>query len=244
MNQLVHIQPFQTRSLGFQIASKVMEDDLPETIPSESSTVEGEELGEESEEFSFTRLGKLLASDEWDKVVKQEGLRIYVRRGDASKIKMVRLYGEFDCTPEHLFNCMFDAKTRGQWDKTIAEHYVLNHINETTNVLYTRARLPVISSRDIVEVRMTHAQPEREFYEVISRSVEDEACPHVRGVVRGNCIFTGNRIYRKDSNTSVMEMILHYDPCGKIPKGVVNCSMKMSLKKFYTDLKKGCAKTK
>lgn len=151
----------------------------------------------------------------------KEDIRVWSKVIKNDPLKIVKLRTTLAFTIEQVFDVLCDDSYRLIWDEACIKCESRYKLSNCSTVDYYAMKLPTpLSKRDVTTVR-TWRQSSDSIC-IIGSSIISNMLPTERGFVRANGKLTGYLLERTQSNTCHFTYLSQFDPCGSIPKLVIN----------------------
>ena len=167
-------------------------------------------------------------SDEWKIILNKNGIVVDQRKVQDSNLHEFRGRGLIDTPMMQLLAVLADASRRTEWMHDCVGSWLIEKIDDRTDVAYNRTHAPwPVSDRDAVlqgrtTVRLESREVRNYFY-----AVEHPKGPPVRGVVRMPFL-RGHWYFRavNGGRSTCVEYQIHANPGGLIPGWLANQTSK------------------
>jgi len=128
----------------------------------------------------------------WDLIKDHKGLKIQLRSEENNPIKSAKARSVIPFSPTELFDVLQGLDTYGEVDKLYVGGRVVEHIDETHEILYAiySAGIILISNRDFLYLE-SRRHDEDGTKLIICFSVERDDVPEVEGNVRAHIFYSG-----------------------------------------------------
>lgn len=128
--------------------------------------------------------------------------------------------------PRVLYDQLHDASYRATWDNNMVEGYNIVVLDSHNDVGYYSAKFPwPLSDRDFCNQR-SWMEFDNGEYVIFNHSEPHADCPVKKNFIRAKSFLTGYYIQPYDDGKGTkLTYVTHSDPCGSIPKSVINFVM-------------------
>eukprot|EP00041_Stephanoeca_diplocostata_P011116 m.180455 g.180455 ORF g.180455 m.180455 type:complete len:358 (-) comp18419_c0_seq2:276-1349(-) len=172
---------------------------------------------------------------QWKETQNKKEVKIWTLKMEDSSFLVVRTYVKVKAPLKYVVDTYNTKAAWGNWQPDMKVCKTIEFIEGKTEVelpckeiIYAAYRVPVLSNRDVClyskrfsGVPGNHAEENKAT--VLSMSIQHPACPHVKGMVRGNLNVSDTRFTAVDGGAATEVLsVLHMDPRGMIPATVVN----------------------
>lgn len=199
-------------------------------------------------EFEFLRNLFDEPDENWLLSIEKPGVKIQRKYTEHSNCILIRAWKEMPgIEPETVLYNMLDFERRAKWDDLIS-NYTNVHGEERSrksDIVYFVLPAPVIKDRDFVVYQRIRADetPKGKGYSILQRSTDHPFRPVIKNFIRGETHLGGITIHRdRGSTTSTFCVTGMTDPCGSVPKWLVNFFTSMKIGRFMDKLKTACEK--
>lgn len=158
---------------------------------------------------------------------KKSGIEIYSKTVPNQSLPMTMGRGIIKAPPLAVLDLIIDVDRKSEYDSMYHSGRLVEQLDDRTAIVYQcyKAIWPV-SSRDFCLVSRWHVE-KNGVVKIAITSADHEDCPKQKSAVRGNILMGGFVLepYPADgpgSTSCRVTYVTHVDPCGKIPKSVVN----------------------
>lgn len=128
--------------------------------------------------------------------------------------------------PRVLYDQLQDASYRATWDTNMLEGFNIVVLDAHNDIGYYAAKFPFpLSDRDFCNLR-SWMEFTNGDYVIFNHSVEHAECPVKKNLIRAKSFLSGYYIqpYQNGEGT-YLTFVTHSDPCGSIPKSIINFAM-------------------
>jgi hypothetical protein len=161
-------------------------------------------------------------TDSWTLKKDNDGVKIYTADYKNSKIKALKVECEFDATPTAVTAAVMDIKNSKQWIYSTETAYVVKRVSPSDIYYYTLIKMPLtVSNRDYVGHLVVHQDPKSKVV-TINGSCVAGFVPKKDKTVRVLNSPARWVLTPEGTNRVKVVYILHADPGGSIPSGLVN----------------------
>jgi hypothetical protein len=171
---------------------------------------------------SIALFAQVNETDEWNLAKDKQGVKIYTRTLEGSKLKEFRVYAELEVSPETLVQVLMDVPHYVDWAENIKFSRLLKKISEEEIIIYSELKVPwPFDNRDIIDRTRVHWTDNKDTVILEIKSVPDYI-PEKEGVVRMPLADGGWNIYRISPGKVSVVYSFAADPGGRIPSWLVN----------------------
>jgi hypothetical protein len=155
----------------------------------------------------------------------EDGVKIYVRRVENSKLKELKLTTTIDSKLSALTSFLSDKSNYSNWVYACEESYVLKNVSELESYHYQRTSPPwPVSDRDVVVHSIISQAPDSRIVTVKTTAVSNYMSLK-KGIVRVDK-FNSSWILKPTSvNKTELEHYMSVDPGGDIPAWMINMAV-------------------
>ena len=169
-----------------------------------------------------TSLLPALAQNKWDLKTEKDGIKVYSCEVPGSKIKAIKVTGEFDATPAELAAVVMDVNTATDWVDHLKSSVLIKRVSPNELYYYAEVSLPwPATNRDFVAHLTARQDPDTKVVLIDGPAVPGYM-PEKKGLVRINNSIGKWVITPIGSNRVRVEYSLHVDPAGSLPSWLVN----------------------
>ncbi|QNK61365.1 START domain-containing protein [Pedobacter sp. PAMC26386] len=170
----------------------------------------------------LTGFNPVAAQDKWALSVNRDGIQVYTRPIDNSKIKAIRVVGTMSATPTQLLAAILDIQTCDEWVYHSTENIMLKQLSPLDLIYYSRIDVPwPVEDRDYVVHIQTEQNPDTKVITVSSPCVPGYV-PEKKNIVRISHSVGKWTITPIGKNQVKAEYVLEVDPMGSIPAWLIN----------------------
>jgi hypothetical protein len=163
-----------------------------------------------------------LAQNKWELRTEKDGIKVYSSEVPGSKIKAIRVTGEFDATPAQLAAVVMDVNTATDWVDHLKTSVLIKKVSANELYYYAEVSLPwPATNRDFV-AHLTEIQNPDTKVVVIEGPAVPGYMPEKKGFVRINNSIGRWIITPVGPNRVRVDYSLHVDPAGSLPSWLVN----------------------
>lgn len=127
--------------------------------------------------------------------------------------------------PRVLYDQLHDASYRKTWDNNMIEGYCIVMLDKHNEIGYYAAKFPwPLSNRDFCNQR-SWMEFDNGEYIIFNHSEPHSDCPVKSHFIRATSFLTGYYIQPHEDGGTMLTYVTHSDPCGSIPKSVINFVM-------------------
>jgi hypothetical protein len=164
----------------------------------------------------------VFAQQEWELRADKDGVKVYSSDMPGSKIKAIKVIGEFNATPAQLAAVVMDVNGATEWVYHLKSSTLIKRVSPNELYYYAEVNLPwPAANRDFV-AHLTISQDPATKSLIIDGPAVPGYVPVRKGIVRiDNSI--GKWIITPIGNNEVrVEYSIHVDPGGSLPSWLVN----------------------
>jgi len=161
-------------------------------------------------------------TDGWKLAKDKQGIKVYTRCLEGSKLKELKVYTELNTSPEVLVQILMDVSHYNNWTENIKYSKLLKKISEEEIIIYSELKtLWPFDNRDAVDRARIQWSVNKDTVTFEIKSIRDYI-PEKEGVVRMPLADGEWRIYRMSPDK--VKVVYHFavDPGGRIPSWLVN----------------------
>lgn len=176
-------------------------------------------------------------ADGWLLKDNDNGIKIYTREVDNSKVKAVKVECQFDATLSQLVAVLMDVRNSEEWLYHTSSNYIVKQVSSSDLYYYSMVEMPwPISNRDFIAHLMVSQDPSSKVVTINAPCIADMV-PIKSGVVRiansnGKWILTP-----VNSDHVKVVYTLHADPGGSIPTWLTNLFVTQGPRQSFKKLK-------
>lgn len=193
----------------------------------------------------FMKFREMITNDEgWTYATNKDGREVLFRdNGDGSVLQLkLRSTELHDFDEKVIHDVLQDPAFRTEWDDSMKEQYLIEQVDENTEIGYYSVKMPtMISNRDWTNQRSWWFDTEKGLYIIMNHSVETEKCPPKKGFVRANSLKTGYMVEKTPEGTKVSYFAWNAWN-GWIPNWAINFLTKTLVGNVIESLRKSCIK--
>lgn len=170
--------------------------------------------------------------NKWSLDKDKDGMKIYIKADKASGLRMIKAETIISVPAAVIANKIIVADDILSWDKSLAEHDILEDHGTYRIARALSKKVPIIAQREALLVATTHEFQDGSFL-VFGRSIDHPDYPVKKGIVRPYLhLFAWHlKPCANDSDKTEVTYILHVDPRGSIPKELFNLGIETEAKK-------------
>jgi hypothetical protein len=179
---------------------------------------------------------------EWKEINDKDGIKVYRKGVEGSKIVAFRGVGVIDASPLKVLYVIGENEHRGEWVDRLYISDVLEQVSPSEFVLYAAYKLPIFSNRDYVYRGKAFSRPDGSVV-VNIKSEEHPKAPKTVGVRAwlNKCVYLLTPI--DGGKKTQIDVEVHTDPKGSMPSGIVNLVQKSWPLKTLSGIRKQVAKS-
>lgn len=171
---------------------------------------------------SFLNLNQLFAQENWSLSVNREGIQVYTRPIENSKIKAIKVVGNLQATSSQLLAAIMDIQTCNEWVYHSQENVLIKQISPLELIYYSRVDVPwPVEDRDYVVHIQVEQHPQTKVITVNSPCIPGYVAQK-KNIVRISHSVGKWTITPVANNQVRAEYVLEVDPMGNIPAWLVN----------------------
>jgi hypothetical protein len=162
------------------------------------------------------------AQSDWKLSTEKEGVRIYTGMVPDSKIKAIKVEGEFDATPQQFVALIMDVNSSAEWVYHVKSSVLVKRVSASELYYYSEVTLPwPLNNRDFVAHLTVTRNPVTKVVTINGPAVAGFV-PLKDNIVRvtdskGKWVITPI-----GENRIKVEYTIHVDPGGTLPAWLVN----------------------
>jgi hypothetical protein len=170
----------------------------------------------------ITSFGMASAQVDWKLRTEKDGIKVYTAQVTDSKVKSIKVEGEFNATPSQFVALIMDVNTCADWLYHVKTSALIKQVSPSELYYYSEVNLPwPAANRDFVGHLTVSQNPETKVVTIYG-PVAKGMVPEKKGVVRIT-ESTGKWTITPIGNDQVkVEYCLHTDPAGSLPSWLVN----------------------
>ena len=170
----------------------------------------------------FTDLNPVSAQDNWSLSVNREGIQVYTRPIENSKIKAIKVVTNLQATSSQLVAAIMDIQTCNEWVYHSAENILIKQVSPLELIYYSRVDVPwPVEDRDYVVHIEVEQHPQTKVITVNSPCIPGYVAEK-KNIVRISHTVGKWTITPIGKNQVKAEYILEVDPMGSIPAWLTN----------------------
>ncbi|MBB6272132.1 hypothetical protein HDF26_002589 [Pedobacter cryoconitis] len=170
----------------------------------------------------FTGLKPVSAQDNWSLSVNKEGIQVYTRPIENSKIKAIKVVSNMPATSSQLLAAILDIKTCNEWVYHSVENVMIKQTSPLDLIYYSRVDVPwPVEDRDYVVHIEVEQHPQTKVITVNSPCIPGYMAEK-KNVVRISHTVGKWTITPIGKNQVRAEYVLEVDPMGSIPAWLTN----------------------
>lgn len=162
------------------------------------------------------------AQTDWQLRTEKDGIKVYASDVANSKIKAIKVIGEFNATPAQLAEVVMDVNTATEWVYHLKSSSLIKRVSNNELYYYAEVSLPwPAANRDFVAHLIATQDPHTKTITIDGPAIPGYV-PVKKGLVRiDNSV--GKWIITPLSAKQVrVEYSIHVDPGGSLPAWLVN----------------------
>jgi hypothetical protein len=176
-------------------------------------------------------------SDGWVLKDNDDGVKIYTRPVENSKVKAIKVECQFDATLSQLVAVLMDVKNSEEWLYHTSSNYIVKQVSPADIYYYSMVEMPwPISNRDFIAHLIVSQDATTKVVTINAPCIADMV-PVKSGVVRiANS--NGKWVLTPVNNDRVKVVYtLHADPGGSIPAWLTNLFVTQGPRQSFRKLK-------
>lgn len=160
---------------------------------------------------------------EWQKILEQDGVEIYLAEVPDSKFKAFRSKGIVKGNIEKYLALFREVGEMKKWSPKIIEKTVIKEVSDIEAITYQVDDIPwPAQDRDLILNNKLFLDKEEKTLKVLLHSVEDPAYPPKDAYIRARVNWAVFSIRPQTKDTTHIDFMIHADPKGEIPAWIVN----------------------
>jgi hypothetical protein len=176
--------------------------------------------------FIFLAFNRLSAqtreNDGWKLAKDKQGIKIYTRSLEGSKLKEFKAYTELNTSIEILAEVLMDVEHYTDWTENIKHSKLLKEISDKEIIIYSELKVPwPFDNRDVVDRTQIYWSVNKDSFTLEIKSIPDYI-QEKEEIVRMPLADGGWEIYRKGNDKISVAYHFAADPGGRIPSWLVN----------------------
>ncbi|KRX00391.1 hypothetical protein PPERSA_03612 [Pseudocohnilembus persalinus] len=194
----------------------------------------------EKTSFLMNIYDETIEQGKWKSVINKKDMEIYKKTNLESAAVMIRCHCYLkDSTAKEIFNCIYDAKDRGSWDKLLLGFTRVEQLNDYTDIIYSYVDPGFgVTKREWVQKRFYKFDyPNPGQITICYYSVEHPLYPKKKGYIRADSYIAGY-IMENVGNDCKLFILSCNDIKGLIPKYIVNFMAARAPKDWINSLHK------
>ncbi|AMP99350.1 Lipid-binding START domain protein [Pedobacter cryoconitis] len=170
----------------------------------------------------FTGLNLASAQEKWSLSVNKEGIQVYMRPIENSKIKAIKVVTSIPASSSQLLAAIMDIQTCGEWVYHSKENVMIKQVSPLDLIYYSLVDVPwPAEDRDYVVHIQAEQDPQTKVITVNSPCIPGYI-GEKKDVVRISHSVGKWTITPVSKNLVRAEYILEVDPMGNIPAWLIN----------------------
>lgn len=172
--------------------------------------------------LSFTGLNLASAQEKWALSVNKEGIQVYTRPIENSKIKAIKVVTSVPASSSQLLAAILDIQTCGDWVYHSKENVMIKQISPLDLIYYSLVDVPwPAEDRDYVVHIQAEQDPQTKVITVNSPCIPGYV-DEKKNIVRISHSVGKWTITPVSKNQVRAEYVLEVDPMGNIPAWLIN----------------------
>ncbi|CAD8140729.1 unnamed protein product [Paramecium octaurelia] len=166
---------------------------------------------------------ELKPENQWTLDTNKDGYVIYTRNNPENGLKINRTETNAAVDPEEFVNFVIDMTRKKEYDANFLEGRLIDKLDEKTFIFYARGKPPTffIDARDFCLLSRVYKLGDDHFM-TITKSIEHPQVPPVKGVQRGEIVFSAWIVKKQPNGQTNIIIIGNMNPKGDIPKAIIN----------------------
>jgi len=161
-------------------------------------------------------------TDGWKLAKDKQGIKIYTRSLEGSKLKEFKAYTELNTSIEILAEVLMDVEHYTDWTENIKHSKLLKEISDKEIIIYSELKVPwPFDNRDVVDRTQIYWSVNKDSFTLEIKSIPDYI-QEKEEIVRMPLADGGWEIYRKGNDKISVAYHFAADPGGRIPSWLVN----------------------
>ena len=170
----------------------------------------------------FTGFNPAFAQDNWSLSVNREGIQVYTRPIENSKIKAIKVVTNLHATSSQLVAAILDIQTCNKWVYQSTENVLIKQVSPLELIYYSRVDVPwPVEDRDYVVHINIEQHPQTKVITVYSPCIPGYVAEK-KNIVRISHTVGKWTITPIGKNQVKAEYMLEVDPMGSIPAWLTN----------------------
>lgn len=170
----------------------------------------------------FTSFKPVSGQEKWKLSVDRDGIEVFTRKMEHSKIKAIKVICKLDATPSQLVAAILDIKTCDEWVYHSKENILIKQDSPLDLIYYSKVAVPwPAEDRDYVVHIQVEQHPETKIITVNSPCIPGYVAEK-KNVVRISHSVGKWTIIPLGKNHVKAEYMLEVDPMGDIPAWLTN----------------------
>lgn len=162
------------------------------------------------------------AQIQWQLRTQKDGIKVYSSDVPSSKIKAIKVIGDFYATPEQLAAVVMDVNTATDWVYHLKSSTLIKKVSANEIYYYAEVSLPwPAANRDFVAHLTANQNPHSKVVTIDGPAVQGYV-PVKKGLVRIDNSIGKWIITPIGPNKVRVEYSIHVDPGGSLPSWLVN----------------------
>jgi hypothetical protein len=159
---------------------------------------------------------------EWALKSEKDGIKVYTSLMPDSKIKAIKVTGDFNATPRQIAALIMDINTSPQWVYHLKSSWIIKQVSPGELYYYAEVNLPwPAANRDFVAHLTVTQNPDTKAVTIDGPAVPGFV-PIKKGVVRIDNSVGKWIITPLEGGQTEVEYAIHVDPGGSLPSWLVN----------------------
>lgn len=160
---------------------------------------------------------------EWQKILEQDGVEIFLADVPDSKFKAFRSIGVVKGNIEKYLALFREVGEMKKWSPKIIEKTVVKDVSDIEAITYQIDDIPwPAQDRDLILTNKLFLDKDEKTLKVLLYSVEEPSLPPTKKYVRAQVNWAVFSIKSQTKETTHIDFMIHADPKGEIPAWIVN----------------------
>ncbi len=160
---------------------------------------------------------------EWQKILQQDGVEIYLADVPNSKFKAFRSIGVVKGNIEKYLSLFREVGEMKKWHPKIIEKTYIREVSDIEAVTYQVDEIPwPAKNRDLILNNKLYVDKDEKCLKVLLYSIEDPNYPPTDKYVRASVTWAVFSVKPQTKDSTYIDFMIHADPKGEIPAWIVN----------------------
>lgn len=163
------------------------------------------------------------AQDSWTLKTNKEGIAVYMKPLENSKLRVIKVICTLPATPSQLVAVILDVNTGAEWVYSTRKSILLKKVSSSELYYYSEVNVPwPVSNRDFISHLIATQDPVTKVVTIDGPTIPDYI-PSKDGIVRVGQRSSGKWVITaKQPKQIQVEYTLQVDPAGSLPAWLVN----------------------